>query len=89
VALTRNELNATGLEFLMTEVRTGLTFSEIALSGNDDLDKIQRNTWNARKAYDAILRFRDRVGMSKADSDALDSGMAQLRTNLLKLGETI
>ena len=90
MTLTPDEFNATGLDFLMTEVTTGLTFSKIALSGGrDDPDKVQRNTWNARKAYDAVLRFRERVQMSKAESEALDSEMEQLRSDLLQLGEAL
>ena len=34
----------------------------------------ERNALNARKAYD-VLRFRHRVPMSKAQSEALDTTM--------------
>jgi hypothetical protein len=52
-----------------------------------DLDKIERNTLNARKAYEAVLRFRDRVQMSEVQSEALDRKIKQLRTDLLQLGD--
>jgi hypothetical protein len=81
------DFSASGFEFLMTEVGTGLTFAEIALGAGDDLDKIERNTLNARKAYEAVLRFRDRVQMSEVQSEALDRKIKQLRTDLLQLGE--
>jgi hypothetical protein len=84
-----DDLNATGLEFLTTEVNTALTFTEIALGAGDDVDKVERNRLNARKAYDTVLRFRDRVAMSKTQSEALDSQMERLRNDLLKLGEAV
>jgi hypothetical protein len=43
-------------QFLRTELLAGLNFSKIALEGEDE-SKIERNRANARKAYDALLRF--------------------------------
>ena len=42
------DFSASGFEFLMTDVSIGLTFADIALGAGDDLDKIERNTLNAR-----------------------------------------
>ena len=89
MALSYEEFNTSSLDFLMLEVSTGLNFSEIALNAGDDLKKAERNALNARKAYDGVLRFRDRVQMSEAESGALDRKMEQLRNDLLKLGEPL
>jgi hypothetical protein len=43
-------------QFLRTELLAGLNFSKIALEGEDE-SKIEQNRANARKAYDALLRF--------------------------------
>jgi hypothetical protein len=84
VALSYKEFNASSLDFLLVEASTGLMFSEIGLGAGDDLKSAERNALNARKAYDGVLRFRDRVPMSKAQSEALDRKIEQLPNALLK-----
>jgi len=76
-------------EFLVTEVETGLTFARIALDEKTDEDKITRNTRNARAAFDAVLRFRDRVALGAPEAALLERTMADLRRNLVQLGEDV
>jgi hypothetical protein len=73
----------------MTEASVGLTFSAIALGAENDVCKADRNTDNARAAYDAILRFRPRLVLSNSECAKLDGLVTQLRANLLKLGEDV
>jgi len=76
------------VEFIRTELKTGLTFSNIALQAKDAA-KISRNTANARKAYDTLLRFMDRSMLSDEDLAELDPMLLRLKTNLLELGEMV
>ena len=78
-----------GCGFLMVEADTGFTFAWLALTTTDDPDKAQRNTANAKKAYDTILRFRARVQLNPQETAALGAKLARLRTMLLKLGEAV
>ena len=82
--------SAPGLVFLFTEIETGLTFADIALGAKPhDVDKIRRNTANARTAYDTVLRFRSRVDVDEAGAKRLEAVLAQLRAALLELGESV
>ena len=74
-------------EFVKTELKTGLTFSTIALQAKD-AQKISRNTMNARKAYDTLLRFLDRSTLSDQDVADVEQMLAKLKANLIQLGET-
>jgi hypothetical protein len=50
-------------------------------------DKIARNTLNARKAYDTVLRLRNKVILTAEEELESDAGLAKLRADLVKLGE--
>jgi hypothetical protein len=78
-----------GLGFLMAEAETGLTFAGIALAAAGDDVKVQRNTANARKAYDTVLRFRGRLSMAPEEIARLSSRVEQLRWRLQVLGEWV
>ena len=79
-----------GREFLLTELKTGLTFASLALSAPDyDRAKIERDTRNARKAYDSYLRFRDRVNLTDAERTELQNVADELKQALRSLGEKI
>ncbi len=77
-----------GLSFLRTELETGLSFSHVALS-TEDSEKVNRNTANARLAYDTALHFLERVALTPAESGELDVKFAQLKAALKKLGQTV
>ena len=79
----------TGFGFLMVEVQTGLTFASIALTAGDDVNKLARNSENAKLAYDTVLRFRDRVQMNDGAAAELEAGLEKLRIDLRKLGEDV
>ena len=76
------------LEFLFTELSSGLTFANVALSAQPgDTEKVKRNRHNARVAYDSILRFQPRVNMLDADKTRLAEGLKELKELLRLLGE--
>lgn len=78
------------LEFLFTELSSGLTFAKLALSAQSaDTDKFKRNSHNARIAYDTILRFQPRVNMLDADKTKLAEGLNALKRVLRSLGEKV
>lgn len=79
-----------GIEFLRTELQTGLVFANTALSANpDETDKIARATENARKAYNSFLKFRERVTLSSSDQRSLAVQAEQLKVALRSLGISI
>ena len=79
-----------GIEFLLTELRTGLTFARVALGADPfDTDKKARNRDNARTAYNTVLKFRPRVKLSDSANQALEAELHTLRAALRELGEPI
>jgi hypothetical protein len=76
----------TEVEFLRCELATGLTLAKIALDASGP-DKSNRNSLNARKAYDAVLRFAPRVNLSADETNEIKSKLERLKTELQLLGE--
>jgi hypothetical protein len=75
--------------FLSAEAQLGMTFARIALGGQDGDGKARRNTINARKAYDCILKFKDRVLLSHRERAKLGGAVEDLRAVLETLGEGV
>jgi hypothetical protein len=76
------------VEFLRTEVRTGLTLSAIALRGGDK-GRVDRNRVNARKAYDALLHFIPKVPLTNEEAGEINVKLAELKSELRLLGEDL
>jgi len=76
------------VEFLRAELDTGLTLATIALHTAEQ-GKTNRNRMNARKAYDAILRFIPRAQLTSEETDEIKSALEVLRSKLLELGEDV
>ena len=76
------------VELIKTELKAGLTFSKIALQAKDTA-KISRNTANARKAYDTLLRFLNKSLLSEEELAEVEPMLAKLKSNLLELGEAV
>jgi hypothetical protein len=76
------------LDFLRSELTTGLTLIKIAHDANQS-DKADRNRANARKAYDAVLRFSSKVSLSDVETSEIKSKLAELRAALQSLGERL
>ena len=75
-------------DFLHAELLTGLTFSAIALTATYP-GKKKRNTVNARKAYDAVLRFLPGSGLAPDQEAEIKIRLEELRGELQLLGETV
>jgi hypothetical protein len=76
-----------GLAFLEIEVQLGLTFLGIAQQSDENQAKADRNLANARKAYDALLRFVQVVEMTDAQSAQLQTGIDEIAVGLKAAGD--
>ena len=56
-----SDCNASGIEFMRTEIGMGLAFAKVARRAADQTQKRDRNRANAQKAYDAVLKFLPRL----------------------------
>ena len=82
--------DVSAVQFLFTELQTGLTFAQVAqMTQPSDTDKIKINTANARKAYDSFLHFRDRVALSQEQVKEMEALLDSLKAALRGLGEAV
>lgn len=81
--------NSAPIEFLFTELDTGLTFARIAVGAKPDSTRTERNRKNARKAYDSLLHFQEKTPMSPSEKTRLEAGKKELREALRSLGEKV
>jgi DNA transposition AAA+ family ATPase len=80
------DISKAGVDFLKTELHTGLTLASIALE-NENPDKVERNRKNARQAYDTVIRDKERVLLTDEESEYVSHTLQELRKKLEKLGE--
>ncbi len=83
------DLKRTSAEFLKVDVETALTFADIALKSHDNQVKKDRNRMNARRAYDMISRFVQKIPLTEADAFFLASALQRLKSRLEILGEDL
>lgn len=77
-----------GRDFLRAELLVGSTRANIAQNTSDESKK-QRNRQEARKAYDAILRFLPHTFLSQEEKEQIDSKLTELKFVLRSLGEEV
>jgi hypothetical protein len=63
--------NRTGVQFLLTDANTDLTFMDVAEASTAP-ENVLRNHMNARKAYDAILRLLENLHPDENQRKELD-----------------
>jgi len=73
-------------DFLLIELDMGMSFARIALHADGNLDKRRRNQANARKAYDAVLRFMDYFPLSDGERQEVRQKIAKLENQLMQIG---
>ena len=84
------DFNQKGTDFLKVELQTGLTFASIAAGEEPGSEKRTKNQGNARKAYETVLRLRNRVEIpTEAATRDIQNGLDRLRSALEKLGEKV
>ena len=77
-----------GLNFLRSELETGLTLVRIAQSAKR-ADKRNRNLLNARKAYETVLRFMPGLVLTTSQSREMTNKLKRLKKELHALGEDV
>jgi hypothetical protein len=87
--MSKKDFERNRFNFLITEARMGLTFCSIALGAADSVERRARNQLNARKAYDAVARFRRDLALTKSQEARLNGLMDKMRANLVQLGERL
>jgi hypothetical protein len=79
------ETNSAQLNFILTELSTGMTFASIAPAMEGKAQA--RNRAHARVAYDSVLRFLERVTMTREQLEEVHADIALLKQRLQTLGE--
>ena len=80
--------NSARVQFIFTELCIGLTFALIARRATEG-EARTRNCVRARAAYDCIVRFVDRVSMTRKESREAETKITSLRACLENLGEKL
>ena len=86
--IPKPDINLPEVDFLRAELLTARTLSNIALRSMSE-EKRARNQANARKAYDAILRFLPRSNLDVEQAAEIKSKLEELQSDLRLLGEQI
>ena len=82
--MNHTRAQTSNVDFLRTELETGLTFASIAEQASDE-GKINRNRDNARKAYLSARRFISCILLSERDSAELHKMLKELEDRLHSL----
>lgn len=72
-------------EFILTELRIGLTFAAIARNRRRNEEQSRKR---ARAAYDSGFRFVHSIDLTEKESDLVLAKLAELKRRLEALGET-
>lgn len=80
------DIKNTQVAFLLNELTAGLTFARMARMVQGD--KKARMLVQAQAAYNAVLRFVDRVILTHGDAQRVRRDMQTLKKQLEELGET-
>jgi hypothetical protein len=87
-AALRQQFENNQVQFLLTEVDTGITFCNVANS-SDNAEKTRRNTAHAREAHDSALHFLPKAHFDAGAKTEFDAKMVQLKSLLRDLGEQV
>ena len=84
----RAQFEASMLQFLQSELQTGMTFASLARDSQTD-EKRRRNQQNARKAYDTAKHFlEEHSARGSVAQPHLLEGLTELKNVLVRLGES-
>lgn len=82
------KLNQAKIDFLKIDAETALTFTSIALQA-DNAARRERNRRSARKAYDTLVTLIPEIDLNAQDARILSEKMQRLKSELIRLGETL
>ena len=88
VAIRKSDINLTELGFLRAELAVGLSQARLA-SRAKRRNEIEQNRTDARKAYDAVLRFMPKVNLTPSDEKEIKAKLGELKSKLKLLGEDV
>ena len=77
--------NQIGVEFLLSDLDTGLTFTDVAIVTNSPGGS-SRNFNKALEVYRTVTRLLPRVSPSADERSRIDSRLAELKRRLEKAG---
>lgn len=80
-----DETNRVGVQYLLVEVQTGLTFLSVA-DTTERRENRARNLQNALKVYQTVQRLLPQVVPLPSERMELDSRMEELKLRLSKAG---
>ncbi len=80
--------NAARIQAVFADLRVGLTLVRIATRAKPRSATRARNQTNARKAYDAVVRFSKGLAFTPAEEQKLKDGLAEIKSTLQELGES-
>jgi len=83
---SRERMNRASAEFLKTDLETALTFVKIARQTGDDVRR-KRTCRAARKAYETLTKFVNKVELRTEHARQVSLGLQQLKSELEGLGE--
>jgi hypothetical protein len=80
------QLNKSFVAFVITDLDAALTFLDVA-DASRIVETKHRNHRNARKAYDAVIRFLQNISPDEVQRAEIDLKLATLESRLRALGE--
>ncbi len=80
--------NEARLHAIFADLRVGLTLARLASLAKPHSETRARNLANARKAYDAVLRFSKALTLTPTEEQRLNDGLAKIKSILQDLGES-
>ena len=80
-----HQSNRIGIEFLLADLATGLTFTEVA-AVTSSVEGRARNWDKAREVYRTVMRLLQRVSPSPEEQSQLQSRLEELKRRLEKAG---
>lgn len=83
-----DETNRVGVQYLLVEVHTGLTFLDVA-DTTERRENRTRNLQNALKVYQSVQRLLPQVTPLPDEKMELESGMEVLKSRLNKAGISV
>jgi len=83
-----DDSNRVGIEFLLVEVRTGLTFLDLADSTESEKDR-RRSLENARAIYRRVMKLLPHVSLSPPEGNELRDKLNAIRERLVRAGLSV
>lgn len=83
---TVSDVNQAGVNFLIVDLETALVFLDTA-EASRQAETVERCLQNARKAYDTVLGFVERIQLTQSEREAVNSHLNIVRGRLTAAGQ--